>query len=447
MIIPSAGKAQDGERRGQLCKGLDSASASSPTRPLGSGPVIGGPPFGPPLGPLQGASIQGKGLGGSRPSSASKAAEYALRARQAALADKMAGSERKASKGDPASELVMQGASMTLSPQRNGATTTGGHVLQEVLREKESEVAHLSSLLQREVLEKRSIASRYSKLAHENVNLREEIEQLRTRQRPWSASSAGSVRHQMLQHRTASSNREEAHNHTLLTIQERALPLDAARHAAEEHEHGKQRPASASQGGRSRLQAAAPCVFGQDSLVHRSVYAPKPSSESAVQAVLARAALASASPPKDELLLRPQAYRCLKGPVLQGGQRSSTARQRPQSANAAMRQGSARPGSAGSEGSRYHLQQRPGSARPYSSAYGGERRGGRVPLTKFEEDEGLWPLQVEQRTQRLIDVLAFMRGAAGQKHIRVMDFMTAFDRLGGGHWGKGYGCVGFKVQG
>ena len=280
--------------------------------------------------------------------------------------------------------------------------------LESVLRAKESEVSHLNSLIIRQAEENRNIERQRYQLAAENVNLRGEVERMRTRQRPYSASSTGS-RNQAW-HDNYQPVNPSSSMHTIHEQAQKQLHLGPNLRV----QSGHTRPASAAHPS-SRMNTQNGIrkhpVFGQDSLLHRSEYAP-PFEEKIADASFA-------SPQKDELFLRPDAYRTLKGAVPRQGSASSATRLRPQSANAAVRHIDARPTSAAT---------RPGSARPRSSY---AERLIHADADEFARFHKLLPSQ--DVTQRAINILAYMRSAAGKKHVRVMDFMISFDKLKRGH--------------
>ena len=392
MLATHPASGHEAQRSRQVSKGLSVTPQADAlhARPSGSGPSVEESSFSPPRGPQV-------GIGTKNPSN--------RRTQEEVIRDERDG-------GLPA----RQGDRTRPSPhveraRMNGSTgASGGVSLELVLRAKESEVDHLNSLLIRQAEEKRHIERQRYKLAAENVNLRGEVERMRTRQRPYSASSSGS-RNQLWHDQ----HHPEMLSRSMHTIQEQAqkqLHLGLAQRPPTGHN----RPASALQ---PSIKTVRPQdlvrkhpVFGQDSLLHRSVYAPEgdPLVEHQIDGI------DSSSSPKDELFLRPDAYRTLKGA---GPRQGSAARIRPQSANAAVRQIHVRPVSGAT---------RPGSARPRSSYAERLMHADADEFARFHKR-----LPSQDVTQRAIHILAFMRSAAGKKHVRVMDFMATFDKLKRGH--------------
>ena len=376
------------QRRTQIAKGLmipeegglsiKAQAASLQARPSGSGPAVSGGPFGPPGGPTQGREW---GPSQFRPASASPASPSAT---------------------SPARAHAHERVSNSL--QNVGGSAVAANSLQDVLRSKVSELDYLNSLLIRQAEEKRNIEHQRYQLAAENHNLKVQVQEMRTRQRPWSASSAGS-RPQWHDQREPQQQGTSIHMHT---IQEQRQPQLVAQRPPSSHI----RPASASQHNNRVLVRKHP-VFGTDSLMHRSVYTPTQGLENADGEAMA-------SPPKDEVFLRPEAHRTLGfGPQEPDNSRGITAmRLRPQSANAAVRQISVRPVSG----------VRPGSARPHSSYAERLLHADADNFARFHV-----PLPSEDVTQRVIKALSVMRNAAGKRFVRVVDFMAPFDKLKRGH--------------
>lgn len=270
----------------------------------------------------------------------------------------------------------------------------------------------LNSLLIRQAEENRNIERQRYQLAAENINLRGEVERMRTRQRPYSASSAGSRNqgwhenhHVEIQSSSMHTIHEQGQKKLHLGQNQRPQSVQSRPVSAMHPPHHVHKNVPSQDGVRKHP------VFGQDSLLHRSVYAP-PVENKNTDADFT-------SPPKDELFLRPEAYRTLKGAVPRQASASSATRLRPQSANAAIRRIDARPTSGGT---------RHGSARPRSSY---AERLIHADADEFARFHKLLPSQ--DVTQRAINILAFMRSAAGKKHVRVMDFMVSFDKLKRGH--------------
>jgi hypothetical protein len=373
-------------RRGQIAKGLTltQKSASKHAPPFGSGPAVGGPPFGPPLGPTHG----GHGRGGH-------AEPFAFEGN--ADQSSVGTWERSPGSGPAAVQANSRSPQRADDPARGRVASS----LQEVLKAKESELNHLNSLLVKQAEEKRRIENHRHRLAAENINLRGQVAELQTRQRPWSASSAGS--------RSPWHNGAHQQHANIHTIQEHRQPqLGGAQRPP--------RPVSASQHqvAQSRDMPAHELVrrhpvFGQESLLHRSTYAPTPSLAEMPDQV-------DSGPEKD--FLRPEAFRTLRG-AMRGGSARPASRMRPQSANAAVRQVTVRPGSGAL---------RPGSARPRSSYAERLMNADADDFARFHVQ-----LPTEDVTQRVINILAFMRSAADKKYIRVGDFMAPFDKLKRGH--------------
>ena len=431
-------------KRGQIAKGLSltSRSITLQTRPSGSGPALAGSPFGPPLGPNLGG--QKRDGASSRPGSASAS----MHARQKANDDWCRG------------EIVMQGSGMA-SPEKNRAIrpVSAGSV-QEELVEKQAQIDELNHLLRKQAEEKREIEMGRFKLAAENINLRQELDLVKTRQRPWSASSAGrqgSSRHDQQRHQDIIRAAKGVGG--MQAIQEKALPSALQQQTHREGvvdkwtkpSAGRHRPASASVASRNNYliphssQGAVRRhpVFGQDSLMHRIEWKPNKQDhvstpeqgggmhlsigarpDPAISGLSADAtSVHVSSSPKDDLFVRPDAQKGVYS-VQAAGLRPgfSATRSRPQSANAATRHISSRHVSA---------QQRPGSARlPRPGSAFADR------LIHADADDFVrfhMPLPSEEATQRVIAILWFMRSAADKKHIRVMDFMQSFDKLKRGH--------------
>ena len=332
-----------------------------------------------------------------------------------------------------ASPVASSGAVRT-SNASHAHTHTHTHTqsLHEVLKAKDSELSHLSSLLARQAEEKRTIEQHRYKLAAENLDLRGQVQEMRTsnisRHRPSSASSAASRSWwppqpaQLQQGGSVDMHTIREHKHLQLggSALSQCLPSS------------HMRPASASyhnQAARTDM-VRRHAVFGHDSLSHRSVYAPtQVISDVDEMTQLAEGGVARRghSPPKDQLFLRAEAYRTLRGPGARGTSGNSRAssgvsahRSRPQSANAAIRHLNARELSGGVV--------RPGSARARSSYAEQLMHSDADDFVHFHVAAGS-----EDLTQHAIRILALMRSAAGKKYIRVVDFMSSFDKLKRGH--------------
>jgi len=347
---------------------------------------VGGPPFGPPVGPAQG------GRGGTGEFFAFEGSP-----------DHSSGGNRE---WTPDSELVHDNSR---SPQRAEAPARSRVVgsLEDVLKAKESELSHLNLLLVQQAEEKRKIEHLRFQLAAENLNLRGQVAELQTRQRPWSASSAGS-RPQLYQgQHQQQSNIHTIHEHKpqyLLQPQPGGAQRPPRPMSASQHQSAHPRDIPGQD-----LVRRHP-VFGQESLLHRSTYAPTQSSAPIPDAM-------DSGPQKD--FVRPEAFRMLNGVMQLEGSARPASRMRPQSANAAVRQVTLRPASGAS---------RPGSARPRSSYAERLMHADADEIARFHVR-----LPTEDVTQRVINILAFMRSAAEKKFIRVGDFMVSFDKLKRGH--------------
>ena len=339
-----------------------------------------------------------------------------------------------------ASPVASSGAVRT-SNTSHAQTHTHTHTqsLHDVLKAKDSELSHLSSLLARQAEEKRSIEQHRYKLAAENLDLRGQVQEMRTsnisRHRPSSALSAASRSWWPPQ----PSHLQQGGSVDMHTIREHKHLQLGGSALSQRPPSTHMRPASASYhnyrvapGQQAARTDMVPrhAVFGHDSLLHRSVYAPTQvisDVDETTQLAEGGVARRGHSPPKDQLFLRAEAYRTLRGPGARGTSGNSRAssgvsahRSRPQSANAAIRHLNARELSGGVV--------RPGSARARSSYAEQLIHSDADDFVHFHVAAGS-----EDLTQHAIRILALMRSAAGKKYIRVVDFMSSFDKLKRGH--------------